>query len=54
MLNLPSFSGGLNPWGTPSNEKSSKVCYFCLNYTNKHTGAAWIYKVMLGPKVVRM
>ncbi|MCO5572957.1 hypothetical protein L7F22_026719 [Adiantum nelumboides] len=24
MLNLPSFSGGLNPWGTPNNDKSSK------------------------------
>ncbi|KAI5075753.1 hypothetical protein GOP47_0009829 [Adiantum capillus-veneris] len=24
MLNLPSFSGGLNPWGAPHNDKSSK------------------------------
>lgn len=25
MLNLPSFSGGLNPWGTPNDKKSSKM-----------------------------
>lgn len=24
VLNLPSFSGGLNPWGTPSDHKSKK------------------------------
>ena len=24
-LNLPSFSGGLNPWGTPSKRKQRKV-----------------------------
>lgn len=24
-LNLPSFSGGLNPWGTPSERKQRKV-----------------------------
>ncbi|KAH7286357.1 hypothetical protein KP509_32G003300 [Ceratopteris richardii] len=24
MLNLPSFSGGLNPWGTPSSRKSAE------------------------------
>ncbi|KAG0628643.1 hypothetical protein M758_1G042400 [Ceratodon purpureus] len=24
VLNLPSFSGGLNPWGTPSDKKSKK------------------------------
>lgn len=25
-LNLPSFSGGLNPWGTPSSFKRRDVC----------------------------
>jgi len=27
-LNLPSFSGGFNPWGTPNKRKSSDVCLF--------------------------
>lgn len=31
-LNLPSFSGGFNPWGTPSGRKLYSVsCIFCLH-----------------------
>lgn len=33
-LNLPSFSGGLNPWGTPNNNKRRYVCIPKKNSSN--------------------
>jgi Diacylglycerol kinase accessory domain len=32
-LNLPSFSGGLNPWGAPDNKKQREVSSYCSSFS---------------------
>ncbi|MBA0874315.1 hypothetical protein Goshw_015122, partial [Gossypium schwendimanii] len=47
-LNLPSFSGGLNPWGTPSGRKKNEVNDGLLEVVGFRD--AWHGLVLLAPK----